>query len=86
MVMEEKPNRKRDITCNRKNLKASLLTLSYCYMNDISGTSIAVTATQFFTLLQFMRPRARDKKLIEEWAVPLKNVEDIHEVEILYCI
>lgn len=30
--------------------------------------------------LQFMRPRSRDKKLNEEWAVPLKNVEDIYEV------
>jgi methylenetetrahydrofolate reductase (NADPH) len=32
---------------------------------------------------QFMRPRAKDKKLIEEWAVPLKSVEDIYEVELL---
>lgn len=30
--------------------------------------------------LQFMRPRSRDKKLQEEWAVPLKSVEDIHKV------
>ncbi|EXB68652.1 putative methylenetetrahydrofolate reductase [Morus notabilis] len=28
---------------------------------------------------QFMRPRSRDKKLTEEWATPLKIVEDIHE-------
>lgn len=28
---------------------------------------------------QFVRSRARDKKLRDEWAVPLKNVEDIHE-------
>ena len=39
---------------------------------------------------QFMRPRARDKKLHEEWAVPLKNIEDIHEVRfansILSCL
>lgn len=28
-----------------------------------------------------MRPRSRDKKLQEEWAVPLKNVEDISEVQ-----
>ncbi|KAK4387854.1 putative methylenetetrahydrofolate reductase [Sesamum angolense] len=28
---------------------------------------------------QFLRPRSRDKKLHEEWAVPLKNVEDIYE-------
>ena len=27
-----------------------------------------------------MRPRTRGKKLHEEWAVPLKNVEDIYEV------
>jgi hypothetical protein len=30
-----------------------------------------------------MRPRAKDKKLIEEWAVPLKSVEDIYEVKLL---
>ncbi|MED6221279.1 Methylenetetrahydrofolate reductase 1 [Stylosanthes scabra] len=29
---------------------------------------------------QFMRPRARDKKLIEEWVVPLRSIEDIFEV------
>uniref|UniRef100_A0A2P2KPK8 Methylenetetrahydrofolate reductase n=1 Tax=Rhizophora mucronata TaxID=61149 RepID=A0A2P2KPK8_RHIMU len=28
---------------------------------------------------QFMRPRARDKKLQEEWGAPLKSVEDICE-------
>ncbi|KAF4355916.1 hypothetical protein F8388_025919 [Cannabis sativa] len=28
---------------------------------------------------QFMRPRSRDKKLVEEWSIPLKSVEDIHE-------
>lgn len=27
-----------------------------------------------------MRPRARDKKLLEEWALPLKSVEDVYEV------
>ena len=32
---------------------------------------------------QFMRPRSRDKKLLEEWAIPLKNVEDINEVQLL---
>lgn len=30
-----------------------------------------------------MRPRARDKKLVEEWVVPLRSVEDIHEVKFL---
>ncbi|KAI8009361.1 putative methylenetetrahydrofolate reductase [Camellia lanceoleosa] len=35
---------------------------------------------------QFMRPRARDKKLHDEWAVPLKNVEDIHEKFMKYCL
>ncbi|KAK7345953.1 hypothetical protein VNO77_16569 [Canavalia gladiata] len=35
---------------------------------------------------QFMRPRARDKKLIEEWAVPLRSVEDIYERFKMYCI
>lgn len=32
------------------------------------------------TFWQFMRPRSRDKKLHEEWGVPLKSVEDIYEV------
>ncbi|KAL2641214.1 hypothetical protein AAZV13_06G278000 [Glycine max] len=35
---------------------------------------------------QFMRPRARDKKLVEEWAVPLKSIEDIYERFRLYCL
>ncbi|XP_061353076.1 methylenetetrahydrofolate reductase (NADH) 2-like [Gastrolobium bilobum] len=35
---------------------------------------------------QFMRPRARDKKLIEEWAVPLKSIEDIYERFKMYCL
>lgn len=35
---------------------------------------------------QFMRPRAKDKKLIEEWAVPLKSVEDIYERFRLFCL
>ncbi|XP_047325264.1 probable methylenetetrahydrofolate reductase [Impatiens glandulifera] len=35
---------------------------------------------------QFMRPRARDKKLQEEWVLPLKNVEDIHEQFKKYCL
>ncbi|KAL2922405.1 Methylenetetrahydrofolate reductase 2 [Bienertia sinuspersici] len=35
---------------------------------------------------QFMRPRARDKKLQEEWAVPLQNVEDIHEMFKNFCL
>ncbi|GMN56080.1 hypothetical protein TIFTF001_025190 [Ficus carica] len=29
--------------------------------------------------VQFMRPRSRDKKLIEEWATPLENIEDVDE-------
>ncbi|CAN8280126.1 unnamed protein product [Cochlearia groenlandica] len=28
---------------------------------------------------QFMRPRARDKKLQQEWIVPLKSIEDVQE-------
>ncbi|KAK4788739.1 hypothetical protein SAY86_020058 [Trapa natans] len=28
---------------------------------------------------QFMRPRARDKKLKEEWVVPLNSMEDVYE-------
>ncbi|KAI4295291.1 hypothetical protein L6164_035352 [Bauhinia variegata] len=35
---------------------------------------------------QFMRPRARDKKLNEEWAVPLRNIEDIYERFKTYCL
>ncbi|KAK9287894.1 hypothetical protein L1049_016337 [Liquidambar formosana] len=35
---------------------------------------------------QFMRPRARDKKLHEEWAVPLKSVEDINERFMKFCL
>ncbi|KAJ7980613.1 Methylenetetrahydrofolate reductase [Quillaja saponaria] len=35
---------------------------------------------------QFMRPRARDKRLLEEWAVSLRNVEDIHERFKIYCL
>ena len=31
-------------------------------------------------LAQFMRPRSCGKKLFEEWAGPLKSVEDIYEV------
>ena len=30
-----------------------------------------------------MRPRARDKKLHEEWATPLKSIDDIQEVKFL---
>ncbi|KAK9997749.1 hypothetical protein SO802_022435 [Lithocarpus litseifolius] len=35
---------------------------------------------------QFMRPRARDKKLLEEWATPLTNVDDIQEKFKKYCL
>ncbi|KAK7356662.1 hypothetical protein VNO80_15937 [Phaseolus coccineus] len=35
---------------------------------------------------QFMRPCARDKKLIEEWVVPLKSIEDIYERFRMCCI
>ncbi|KAA8532198.1 hypothetical protein F0562_006660 [Nyssa sinensis] len=35
---------------------------------------------------QFMRPRARDKKLHQEWAVPLKNIDEIHEIFKKYCL
>ncbi|XP_011074036.1 probable methylenetetrahydrofolate reductase [Sesamum indicum] len=35
---------------------------------------------------QFLRPRSRDKKLHEEWAVPLKNVEDIYENFMKFCL
>lgn len=35
---------------------------------------------------QFMRPRSRDKRLHEEWAVPLKSIEDIYEKFKKYCL
>ncbi|GAV67185.1 MTHFR domain-containing protein [Cephalotus follicularis] len=35
---------------------------------------------------QFMRRRALDKKLLEEWAVSLKGIEDIHEKFKKYCL
>ncbi|KAE8658438.1 Methylenetetrahydrofolate reductase 1 [Hibiscus syriacus] len=35
---------------------------------------------------QFMRPRARDKKLQEEWATPLKSIDDIQEKFKSYCL
>ncbi|CAN0922991.1 Methylenetetrahydrofolate reductase 1 [Linum grandiflorum] len=35
---------------------------------------------------QFMRPRSRDKKLQEEWAIKLSSVEDIYERFKNYCL
>lgn len=35
---------------------------------------------------QFMRPRARDKKLLEEWALPLQKIDDIHERFKNFCL
>ncbi|CAN1194503.1 Methylenetetrahydrofolate reductase 1 [Linum perenne] len=35
---------------------------------------------------QFMRPRSRDKKLQEEWAIQLKSIEDIYERFKNYCL
>ncbi|KAH0462689.1 hypothetical protein IEQ34_010264 [Dendrobium chrysotoxum] len=35
---------------------------------------------------QFMRPRTRDKKLQEEWAVPIRSIEDVHERFMNYCL
>ncbi|KAE8670277.1 Methylenetetrahydrofolate reductase 1 [Hibiscus syriacus] len=35
---------------------------------------------------QFMRPRARDKKLQEEWSTPLKSIDDIQEKFKSYCL
>ncbi|GLT73707.1 hypothetical protein SLA2020_455450 [Shorea laevis] len=35
---------------------------------------------------QFMRPRASDKKLHEEWATPLKSIEDIQEKFKQFCL
>ncbi|KAB2014380.1 hypothetical protein E1A91_D09G228900v1 [Gossypium mustelinum] len=35
---------------------------------------------------QFMRPRARDKKLQEEWATPLKSIDDIQEKFKNHCL
>ncbi|RVW28797.1 Methylenetetrahydrofolate reductase 2 [Vitis vinifera] len=33
-----------------------------------------------------MRPRARDKKLQDEWVVPLKSIEDVQERFIKFCL
>ncbi|KAH6832198.1 methylenetetrahydrofolate reductase 2 [Perilla frutescens var. hirtella] len=35
---------------------------------------------------QFLRPRAREKKIQEEWAVPLKTLEDIHQKFANFCL
>ncbi|KAM0015911.1 putative methylenetetrahydrofolate reductase (NAD(P)H) [Helianthus debilis subsp. tardiflorus] len=35
---------------------------------------------------QFMRPRSRDKKIQEEWVVPLKKFDDISEKFTKYCL
>ncbi|KAK4482591.1 hypothetical protein RD792_009755 [Penstemon davidsonii] len=35
---------------------------------------------------QFMRPRSRNKKLNEEWVVPLNNIEDIYEKFMKFCL
>ncbi|PWA69450.1 methylenetetrahydrofolate reductase 1 [Artemisia annua] len=35
---------------------------------------------------QFMRPKARDKKIQEEWVVPLKKFDDISEKFMKYCL
>ncbi|KAL5724236.1 hypothetical protein ACHQM5_007520 [Ranunculus cassubicifolius] len=35
---------------------------------------------------QFMRPRSRDKKLQEEWALPLKSIEDIYDRFMQCCL
>ncbi|XP_023545804.1 methylenetetrahydrofolate reductase 2-like [Cucurbita pepo subsp. pepo] len=35
---------------------------------------------------QFMRPRARGKKLLEEWALPLNSIEDVYEKFMKYCL
>ncbi|KAL6344185.1 hypothetical protein AAG906_031899 [Vitis piasezkii] len=35
--------------------------------------------------MRFMRPHARDKKLQEEWVVPLKSVEHIQKRFMKFC-
>ncbi|XP_010524471.1 PREDICTED: methylenetetrahydrofolate reductase 1 [Tarenaya hassleriana] len=35
---------------------------------------------------QFLRPRARDKRLHQEWVVPLKSIEDVQEKFKEYCL
>ncbi|KAL0919503.1 hypothetical protein M5K25_011598 [Dendrobium thyrsiflorum] len=35
---------------------------------------------------QFMRPRTRDKKLQEEWAIPIRSIQDVHERFMNYCL
>ncbi|XP_057781206.1 methylenetetrahydrofolate reductase (NADH) 2-like [Salvia miltiorrhiza] len=35
---------------------------------------------------QFLRPRAHEKRLLEEWVVPLKSLEDIYEKFAKFCL
>ncbi|KZV27434.1 methylenetetrahydrofolate reductase 2-like [Dorcoceras hygrometricum] len=46
----------------------------------------ALSDYQACTTHLFMRPRSRDKKLSEEWAGPLNDVEDIHEKFMKFCL
>lgn len=64
----------------KKVRKNEILTLKPLEIGKSSNSFAAITDHLF---LQFMRPRSRDKKLIEEWAVPLKSIEDIYEVGLI---
>ncbi|XP_041995681.1 methylenetetrahydrofolate reductase 2-like [Salvia splendens] len=35
---------------------------------------------------QFLRPRSHEKRLLEEWVVPLKSIEDIYEKFAKFCL
>ncbi|CAI0541021.1 unnamed protein product [Linum tenue] len=46
----------------------------------------ASRTSKFLSLCPFMRPRARDKKLHQEWAVQLNSVDDIYERFKSFCL
>ncbi|KAF9597551.1 hypothetical protein IFM89_019542 [Coptis chinensis] len=48
--------------------------------NFLLAYCVCLRASFSVSYSKFMRPRSRDKKLKEEWAVSLKSVEDFHDV------
>ncbi|XP_044947320.1 probable methylenetetrahydrofolate reductase, partial [Hordeum vulgare subsp. vulgare] len=46
---------------------------------------VIVVCDNISTLSQFTWPHGRGKKLQEEWAVPLKSVQDINEWFVNFC-
>ncbi|KAG6422913.1 hypothetical protein SASPL_113295 [Salvia splendens] len=61
-----------------KKILASGIRTLHLYTLNMEKSALAI--------LVFMRPRSRDKKLQEEWAVPLKSVEDIYEKFMSFCL